>query len=306
VNVRPGAGGPIRLTPDVHEAIATGRPVVALETSVIAQGLPVPANRDAARRMAAAIRGHGGVAAMTAVIDGVPTIGVHPHELEPFFRHEGVMKVTARDLGYAVAMRKNAATTVAAALALLAETPVRVFATGGIGGVHRSPPGDESADLMELARTPAVVVCSGAKVVLDIAATLERLETLGIPVIGFGTREFPAFFCASSGHTLAASTDSLEDVCEIVRAHQQLGRRQAVLVVQTPPERSALPRVVVEAAVERAQREADAIGLRGPALTPFLLAAVEQATDGQSLVANVDLLEANADLAARIARGLLA
>lgn len=296
----------IRLTNEVEAAVAAGRPVVALETSVLSQGLPIPFNRHAARRMSDAVRREGAVPAFTAVVNGVPTLGLTSDELETFLARDGIAKVTARDLGVTVARRFHGATTVAATLGLMAWGPVRVFATGGIGGVHRAPPYDESADLIELARTPAVVVCAGAKSILDLPATLERLETLGIPVIGFCTREFPAFLSTSSGLPLAVWTESVEEVRDIVRAHFALGRREAVLVVQAPPAASALPLALVEDAVAAALVEARSCGIRGPATTPFLLAAVERATAGKSLVTNVDLLESNAGLAARVASSLLA
>lgn len=296
---------PIRLTPDVRAALAARRPVVALETSVLAQGLPIPHNRDAAQRMLGAVARHAGVAAFTAVVDGVPTLGLEASELERFLGRDGITKVSARDLGPTMAARRSGATTVAGALALLAATEVGVFATGGIGGVHRESPFDESADLLELANVPAVVVCSGAKSMLDLPATLERLETLGVPVVGYRTREFPAFFSATSGLPLPVSVDAVGEIREIVRAHGALGRRQAVLVVQPPPDEHALPVALVDAAVQGALAEARERGVRGPAVTPFLLAAIERATDGRSLTTNLALLESNADLAARIAAALL-
>ena len=302
----PGAAGAaLRLTAEVRAALDARRPVVALETSVFAQGLPIPNNRDAARRMMAAVAEHGAIAALVAVIDGVPTLGLTGAELERFLAREGISKVSARDLGVTIATGRSGATTVAATLALIAGTSIGVFATGGIGGVHRENALDESADLGELARTPAVVVCAGAKAILDLPATLERLETLGVPVLGYRTREFPAFFCQSSGLPLSASVESVAEVRDIVRAHRGLGRRQAVLVVQPPPAEHALPPDLVEEAVGHAIAAARAAGIRGAAVTPFLLAAMERATGGRSLTANLALLEANAGLAAQIATALL-
>ncbi|MBC7893891.1 MAG: pseudouridine-5'-phosphate glycosidase [Cytophagaceae bacterium] len=299
------AESPIRLTPDVRAALAARRPVVALETSVLAQGLPIPHNREAARRMLGAVARHAGVGAFTAVVDGVPALGLDDAELERFLARDGITKVSARDLAPTIAARRSGATTVAGTLALIATTEVTVFATGGIGGVHREGPFDESADLFELATTPAVVVCAGAKSILDLSATVERLETLGVPVVGYRTREFPAFFSATSGLPLSVSVDAVGEVREIVKAHRALGRRQAVLVVQQPPDEHALPAALIDDAVARALLEARDRGVRGPAVTPFLLAAVERATGGRSLTTNLALLEANADLAARIAAALL-
>lgn len=296
--------GDLRLTPDVWAALRDARPIVALESSVIAQGLPPPANREAVARMQSAIARQGAVPAITAVVDGVPTLGITEEELERFLAREGVRKVSARDLGVTAAAGASGATTVSGTLAIMARSDVRVFATGGIGGVHREPAFDESADLVELARTPAIVVCAGAKSILDLPATMERLETLAIPVIGFQTKEFPAFFTATSGLPLTAVADSVETIVRIEEAHRGLGRREALLVVQPPPADVALGAEELDQAIRESLAEARAAGIRGPATTPFLLAAVERRTEGRSLRANVALLEANAALAARIAVAL--
>lgn len=294
----------IRIVPEVAHALLARRPVVALESSVLAQGLPIPANREAAERMTTAVRRTGALPAVTGVVDGVPTIGLTEPELERFLAREGVRKVSSRDLGVAVAQRACGATTVAATLALIARSDVRVFATGGIGGVHREPAFDESADLVELARTPRIVVCAGAKSILDLPATLERLETLGVPVIGYRCREFPAFFSTSSGLPVTATAETPEEIASIERAHRQLGRREALLIVQPPPFSEAIPRDEVEAALADALRDAQREGVRGAAVTPFLLGAVERATFGRTRRANLALLEANALLAGQIAVAL--
>jgi len=291
----------LRILPEVQQALDTGGPVVALESSVFAQGLPVPHNRDAAERMLGAVRRQGAVPAITAVANGVPTIGLDSDELERFLERDGVRKVSARDVPAAVAQRADGATTVAASLMLASATTIAVFATGGIGGVHRDAPFDESADLVELARTPMLVVCAGAKSILDLPATWERLETLGVPVIGYQTDEFPGFFTAETGIRLGATATTIEEIVSMFRTHRALGRSQAVLVVQPPPAAHALPRARVEAAVDEAQRDARQNGIRGAAVTPFLLAAVTRLTDGSSLTANVALLEQNAALAGCLA-----
>jgi len=291
----------LRILPEVQQALDTGGPVVALESSVFAQGLPVPHNRDAAERMLGAVRRQGAVPAITAVANGVPTIGLESDELERFLERDGVRKVSARDVPIAVAQRADGATTVAASLMLASATTIAVFATGGIGGVHRDAPFDESADLVELARTPMLVVCAGAKSILDLPATWERLETLGVPVIGYQTDEFPGFFTAETGIRLGATATTIEEIVSMFRTHRALGRSQAVLVVQPPPAAHALPRARVEAAVDEAQRDARQNGIRGAAVTPFLLAAVTRLTDGSSLTANVALLEQNAALAGCLA-----
>ncbi len=289
------------------DAIENARPVVALESSVLAQGLPIPANADADRRMRAAVESRGAVPAITAIVRGVPTIGLDGADLERFLRRDGVRKVSARDMAAAVTARADGATTVAAALTLSHLAGVDVFATGGIGGVHRRMASDlaaavdESADLLELARTPIVVVCAGAKSILDLPATWERLETLGIPVVGFQTDSFPGFYTRDTGLPLCTRATTAADVVALFRAHRALGRPQALLVVQPPPDAFALEADVVETATAAALAEADRRGVRGAAVTPFLLEAISRSTEGRSLAANLALLERNAMLAAEIA-----
>jgi pseudouridine-5'-phosphate glycosidase len=259
--------------------------------------------------MVAAIEGAGAVAALTAVVCGVATLGLEPQELERFVQRDGVRKVSARDLGAAIAARVDGATTVAATLAIASAAGVRVMATGGIGGVHRELPGqsperwvrDESADLEELARASMVVVCAGAKSILDLPATWERLDTLSIPVVGVGTDEFPAFFSVKSGIRLQTTVGSAREAVAIVAAHFALGRTQSVLVVRPPPDNVALDAELVERAVETALHGAARAGIRGAEVTPYLLAAVARETGGKTLETNLALLEANARLAAEIA-----
>lgn len=296
--------GDLRLTPEVWAALRDGRPVVALESSVFAQGLPVPANAEAAARMLAAISKHGATAAIAAVAEGNPTLGLSQQELERFLSRDGIKKVSTRDLGIAIARGLNGATTVAASLAIVARSDVAVLATGGIGGVHRGSPYDESADLIELSRTPRIVVCAGAKSILDLRATVERLETLSVPVIGFRTDEFPAFYSARSGLPVSVTATSVKEIVSIERAHRSLGRREAILVVQPPPAEAALGTDEVETALKKALAAAEAEGIAGPATTPFLLAALERETGGRTLRANLALLEANAELAAEIASAI--
>ena len=304
----------VRVLAPIQRALETGVPVVALESSVLAQGLPAPANEQAARRMLAAVAGVGAVPAITAVVNGEPTVGLDKNEVDRFLASTGVRKVSARDLGAAIAQRADGATTVAAAIAIASSVGIRVFATGGIGGVHRrlpaeagahaTAPVDESADLLELAATPMVVVCAGAKSILDLPATWERLETLGIPVVGVGTGEFPGFYAANTGIRLDVSVDTAAEVARIAEAHFALGRRQAVLVVQPPPPGSELDGEEVEQAVSAALERAGREGIRGGQVTPYLLAEVSRKTGGKSLDTNLSLLEANAKLAAEIAREL--
>lgn len=294
----------LRLSTTVADAIAAGRPVVALESSVLAQGLPTPANREAAERMTAAVARTGATPAITAVVAGCCTLGLEPAELERFLKRDGIRKVAARDLPVAVVQHRDGATTVAASLCIARAANLQVFATGGIGGVHRDAPYDESGDLVELAATPMVVVCAGAKSILDLAATLERLETLGVTVVGYRTDELPGFFTRTTGLRLSARADSADEVARIHWAARALGRRQALLVVQPPPTDVALPQALVEESITAALAEARRSGVSGPAITPFLLATVERITEGRSLRANLGLLEENAELAGRIAVAL--
>ena len=299
----------IREHPEVAAARRDRRPIVALESSVLAQGLPIPANAEADARVRAAVRARGAVPAVTAIVRGVPTLGLDGDDLARFLARDGVRKVSARDLPIAMTNGSDGATTVAASLVLCTAGGLSVFATGGIGGVHREPRFDESADLIELARSPVVVVCAGAKSILDLPATLERLETLGVTVVGYGTNEFPGFFTRSTGLSVSVRVDSPAEVAAIARASRALGRAGAILVTLPPPAAFALEHDEVESAVEAAIDDARRAGVhgaavRGAALTPFLLAAVERATGGRSLQANLALLEANAGLAAEIAVAL--
>jgi pseudouridine-5'-phosphate glycosidase len=265
--------------------------------------------------MARAVENHGAVPAITAVVRGVPTIGLDDEDLARFLKRDGIRKLSARDLGAAIAQQADGATTVASALALARLGGIEVLATGGIGGVHRrthstSDAIDESADLLEIERSPIAIVCAGAKAILDLPATLERLETLGIPVIGYRTSEFPGFFTAETGLSLPTSADSAREVAAIVRAHRAVsggaasgtrGGALGILVVQPPPEGFALRARELEPAIEKALAEAEAGGVRGSQVTPFLLEAVSRLTEGRSLDANLALLEQNASLAAEIA-----
>ena len=302
----------LRILPQVRRALDAGTPVVALESSVLAQGLPQPHNAEAARAMVGAIERAGAVAAITAVVCGRPTLGLETAELERFLRRDNIRKLSARDIGAAIAQKADGATTVAAALAIASRAGIRTFATGGIGGVHRELSGatsttwvrDESADLNEMSFTPIIVVCAGAKAILDLNATWERLETLGIPVVGVGTDEFPGFYTARTGIRLGVSVDTAAQAANIAAAHFAMGRIQSVLVVQPPPANVALDDEVVERAVRVALERAGREGIRGGDVTPYLLTAVSHETGGKTLQANLGLLEANAKLAAEIAGAL--
>ena len=291
----------LRILPSIADALARRAPVVALETSVLSQGLPVPHNAEAERRMTAAVRRHGAEPSLTAVAAGVATLGLTADELTRFLARDGVRKVSARDLAACIVQGADGATTVAASLTLAHAGGIEVFATGGIGGVHRSAPFDESADLLALSHTPVIVVCAGAKSILDLPATLERLESLGVPVVGYRTSELPGFFTVGTGLRVPLRAESPEEIARIARAHWALGERSAVLVVQPPPADAALDQRLVDDAVQAALQTAAASGVSGAAVTPYLLGKVLAATGGASLPANLALLEANAALAAQIA-----
>jgi pseudouridine-5'-phosphate glycosidase len=256
--------------------------------------------------MCDAVRSRGAVPAVTAMVRGTLTVGLDGDDLERFLRREGVAKVSARDLPVSAVRKEDGATTVAATLAVCTAAGLDVFATGGIGGVHREPAFDESADLAELGRTSMVVVCAGAKSILDLPGTLERLESLGVTLLGYRTDEFPGFFTAATGLRVPARVESAAEVAAVLRAARALGRPGAVLVVQPPPPAQALAAHEVEQAVRSALDDARTLGVRGAAVTPFLLAAVERHTGGRSLAANLALLEQNAALAAEVAVALRA
>ena len=290
----------ISFSPRVAQALAEHQPVVALESSVLAQGLPIPANAEAARRMVGAIERVGAVPAISAVSGGKAVFGLTDEELARFLARDGVMKVSARDIPIAMLQGRDGATTVAGALSLMALSPISVFATGGIGGVHREPQFDESADLAELARTPVIVVCAGAKSILDLHATMERLESLGIVVVGYRTKEMPGFFFADTGIPMPTTVSSVDEIARLFALQRSLGRQQAILVMQQPPAEHAVRKAAIERALDTALDDAKRHGVRGGAVTPYLLTAVERATEGRTLAANLALLEANAALAAEI------
>ncbi|HUQ83252.1 MAG TPA: pseudouridine-5'-phosphate glycosidase [Gemmatimonadaceae bacterium] len=285
----------------VADAITQRQPVVALESSVLAQGLPIPANAEAARRMTAAVERVGAVPAISAVSSGRAVFGLDEPDLARFLARDGVMKVSARDIPVAMVQGRDGATTVAGTLSLMALSPISVFATGGIGGVHREPAFDESADLAELARTPVIVVCAGAKSILDLAATMERLETHGVVVIGYRTHELPGFFYADTGIPLSTTVSEADEIAQLYATHRALGRQQAIVVMQQPPTAHAVRKATIERALDAALDDAKRHGVRGSAVTPYLLTAVERATEGRTLAANLALLEANAALAGEIA-----
>lgn len=277
---------------------------VALESTVIAHGLPRPQNLESARACERAVRESGASPQTIAIVAGRPTIGLADAELEELATRDDVEKVSLHNLGIVVSRGLWGATTVAATLHIVERTGISVFATGGIGGVHRGDgrSSDVSADLTALATKPIVTVCSGAKSILDLPRTIEALETFGVPVIGFGTDEFPAFYSRESGLGVTDSAETAEEIAEIASAHWALGLRSAVLVAVPCPEEVAIPAKEVDEAVDAAL--AAAAGVGGAELTPFLLSHVAERTKGRSLRANLALLENNARIAGRIAMAL--
>jgi pseudouridine-5'-phosphate glycosidase len=277
----------------VAEALAERRPVVALETSIVGQGLPAPHNLRAARGCEDAIRKEGCVPATVAVLDGRIHVGVSDSELERLAA--GAIKVSSRDIGPAIAKHAVGATTVAASIRGAAMAGIKFFATGGIGGVHRDHPADQSADLEELGRTPVAVFCAGAKIILDLPLTLERLESLSVPVIGYGCDEFPAFYSARSGCAVSARVDGPEETASVLRAAWETGSRGIVIAIPPPAE--------LDGAEEMAQRAVRDLGdVTGPDVTPRLLARIAELSGGHSLDLNVDLVVNNALVAAQVAR----
>ncbi len=299
------SGAYLRLSDEVREALSSGKPVVALESTVIAHGLPYPHNVEAALAMEAVIRAEDAVPATIALLDGWITVGLTAAEIERL-AHGDALKASRRDLGVALAKRLTAATTVAGTLACAALAGIRVFATGGIGGVHRGAPEsfDVSADLHELARVPVLTVCAGVKAILDLPLTLEYLETQGVPVIGFQTDELPAFYSRSSGLIVPHRADTAAEVAAMAMAQWESGLGGGLLVACPIPEPDALPAGLVEDAITTALGEAERGRIQGPAVTPFVLQRLAELTNGQTLVANRALLVNNALWAARFAQAL--
>ncbi len=285
----------LEVSPEVADALAEGRPVVALETSIVGQGLPAPHNLQAALKSEEAIRAEGAVPASVAVLDGKLRVGLSLDDLERIAA--GAVKVSSRDLGPAVVHGAVGATTVAATMRVASMAGIRFFATGGIGGVHRGHPEDQSADLEELGRTQVAVFCAGAKIILDLAQTLERLESLSVPVLGYRVDEFPAFYTKRSGCRVSARVEDPGDAARVLLAAWETGARGIVVAVPPPAE--------LDGAEEMAQRAVrELTGVEGAELTPRLLARMAELSGGKSLDLNVDLVQNNARVAAQVARAM--
>lgn len=297
----------LRCSPEVRAALQDRRPVVALESTIISHGMPFPQNVETALRVEKTVRAAGAVPATCAIIGGKLVAGLNANEIE-LLGKEGLStpKASRRDLPYLVSQQKNGATTVASTMIVAALAGIRVFATGGIGGVHRGAATtmDVSADLQELAQTPVAVVCAGAKSILDLPLTLEYLETHGVPVVGFGTDEFPAFYTRRSGLSVDCRLDSPEAVANLLKIKWEMGLRGGVVVANPVPEDFSMDADLLEKTIAGALREADAQGIKGKAVTPFLLAKIVRLTGGASLTTNIELVLNNARLAGEVAVNL--
>lgn len=297
----------VKLSKEVSEAISEGKPVVALESTIISHGMPYPKNVVTALECEETARNNGAVPATCAIIGGELCAGLTRDEIE-YLGKAGtrVTKVSRRDIPIIAARKLDGATTVAGTMIIAAAAGISVFATGGIGGVHRGAEKtmDISADLEELARTNVAVVCSGAKSILDIGLTLEYLETKGVPVISYGTEEFPAFYTRSSGFMAPYMSSSAEEIARIIAAHSRIGLDGGMVIGNPVPEEYEMDGETIDRAINEALREADASGINGKAITPFLLDRIQRLTGGESLETNIRLVKNNVELAAKIAVSL--
>lgn len=294
----------LKLDPEIESALATNKPVVALESTVIAHGLPRPQNLETAQRLEQIVREESVTPATIAVLNGNLRIGLDKTQLQHLANGDDIKKISTRDLAVAAARGWDGATTVAATMWIAHRAGIKVFATGGIGGVHRGSLPDVSADLPEIGRTPMIVVCSGAKIVLDFAATREWLETYGVTVIGYQCDEMPAFYSTRSGSSIDVRCDSAHEVVQIFRAQTELETLTALLVTVPVPTQAEVPREFLDEILDECLRDAQMSKISGRDLTPFLLGRMAERSEGATLRANVALLENNARVAAQIARAL--
>ena len=299
--------GYLDINPEVAAALKAGKAVVALESTIISHGMPYPRNVEPARNVEKIIRDHGAVPATIAILKGRMKVGLSSEEIEYLGKSHDVIKCSRRDLPFILAKGLDGATTVAATMILAAMAGIRVFATGGIGGVHRGAQTsfDISADLEELARTSVAVVCAGAKSILDLGLTLEYLETRGVPVIGYKTKELPAFYCRESGFPVDYRLDTPKEIAQVLNLKWKAGLAGGVVIANPIPEAYALPKAEIDRVIEQALLEARQRGIKGKETTPFLLAKIVELSGGKSLEANIQLVLNNAALAARIAADLI-
>lgn len=291
------------IAPEVAEALKSHKPVVALESTIISHGMPYPKNVQTALEVERIVRENGAIPATIAILNGRLKVGLSHDEIEVLGSSKDVLKASRRDLPFIVAQKKHGATTVASTMIIAAMAGIKVFATGGIGGVHRNAETtfDISADLEELSQTNVAVICAGAKSILDIGLTLEVLETLGVPVVGYQTDELPAFYTPHSGFGVDYRLESPKAIAEAMRAKWTMDLKGGVLITNPIPEEYAMPKDVIDGAIQEALRQADEQGIKGKETTPFLLAKVKELTGGDSLDSNIQLVYNNAKLAAQIA-----
>ncbi len=291
-----------QLSPEITRALNMGAPIVALESTVITHGLPHPQNLELARDMEKQVRDNGATPATIALLDGTIRIGLSDQELIRLSESESTLKVSHRDFATAIVKKADGGTTVAGTMYAANMTGIKVFATGGIGGVHKESAFDISTDLRSLAEIPTIVVCAGAKAILDLPATLEYLETMGVPVIGYKTDEFPAFYSRESGLGVSARLETPAEIADFAKAHWNLGMKGGILVTNPIPEKESISKSKMEPIIAKASAEAIEQGIHGQKLTPFLLGRISELTKGKSLKANLALLLNNARLAAEIAK----
>ena len=294
----------MKINPEVLQALKENRPVVALESTIISHGMPYPKNVETALKVEETIRSHGAVPATIGIIDGEPIVGMTPEEIEEFGKRKGVLKVSRRDLPVVYAKKLWGATTVATTMIIANQAGIEVFVTGGIGGVHRGATEtmDISADLQELAKTNVTVVCAGAKAILDLPLTLEYLETMGVPVLGFKIEELPAFYNSHSGLKVDYKVESAYEMAKIIKAKRENGLVGGILLTNPIPEQYEMPKDVIDKAIDTALKEMDKQGIKGKECTPFLLKTITDLTGGNSLESNIKLVLNNAAVGSEVAK----
>ena len=293
----------MKINPEVKKALEENRPVVALESTIISHGMPYPKNVETALKVEQVIRNHGAVPATIGIIDGEPIVGMTPEEIEEFGKRKGVLKVSRRDLPVVYAKKLWGATTVATTMIIANQAGIEVFVTGGIGGVHRGAQEtfDISADLQELAKTNVTVVCAGAKAILDLPLTLEYLETMGVPVLGFKTEELPAFYNSHSGLKVDYKVESAEEMAKIIKSKRENKLIGGILLTNPIPEQYEMPKEVIDNAIATALKKMDEEGIKGKECTPFLLKTIVELTEGDSLESNIRLVLNNAAVGSEVA-----
>ena len=294
----------MKINPVVQEALLNNKPVVALESTIISHGMPYPKNVETALRVEQMIKDHGAIPATIGIIDGEPIVGMTPEEIELFGKTKGILKASRRDLPVIYAKKLWAATTVASTMIIANQAGIEIFVTGGIGGVHRGAQEtmDISADLQELAKTNVTVICAGAKAILDLPLTLEYLETMGVPVLGFGTNELPAFYTAHSGLKVDYKIDNYQEAAKIIVEKRKSNLKGGILITNPIPEKYAMDEKIINDAINKALDEANKQGIKGKEITPFLLKTIVELTGGDSLESNIQLVLNNAMVGAEISK----